>query len=193
MTRKSAGLLLFREASGRLEVLLVHPGGPASSLADACNRWGLKVPLFSERLQARVRELLPATGSFRNPVDLTFFMDLGVMMEKLPQIILEDPEINSLGRRGGFNLFPLRFWDRPEMGQGSLVRTGKEFLPWGHGGLRQIPQQYGKPVVASSFADREDDAVKIAQDGGIPCFRAPERAVSAMVALCRYGEIRRRS
>ena len=48
-------------------------------------------------------------------------------------------------------------------------------------------------MVASSFADREDDAVKIAQDGGIPCFRAPERAVSAMVALCRYGEIRRRS
>jgi len=100
MTRKSAGLLLFREASGRLEVLLVHPGGPASSLADACNRWGLKVPLFSERLQARVRELLPATGSFRNPVDLTFFMDLGVMMEKLPQIILEDPEIDSLLMHG---------------------------------------------------------------------------------------------
>jgi predicted NUDIX family NTP pyrophosphohydrolase len=28
MPKQSAGLLLFRERSGRLEVLLVHPGGP---------------------------------------------------------------------------------------------------------------------------------------------------------------------
>lgn len=28
MTKESAGLLLYREAGGRLEVLLVHPGGP---------------------------------------------------------------------------------------------------------------------------------------------------------------------
>ena len=54
----------------------------------------------------------------------------------------------------------------------------------------KLPQQYGKPVIASSFADRDDDAVKMAQDNGIPCFRAPERAVRAMAALCQYGEIR---
>ena len=28
MPKKSAGILLFRRSSGRLEVLLVHPGGP---------------------------------------------------------------------------------------------------------------------------------------------------------------------
>jgi len=28
MSKKSAGILLYREAAGRLEVLLVHPGGP---------------------------------------------------------------------------------------------------------------------------------------------------------------------
>ena len=28
MPKKSAGLLLFREVAGRLEVLSVHPGGP---------------------------------------------------------------------------------------------------------------------------------------------------------------------
>ncbi|MCX5911722.1 MAG: hypothetical protein NTV04_07310, partial [Deltaproteobacteria bacterium] len=57
----------------------------------------------------------------------------------------------------------------------------------------KLPQQYGKPVIASSFADRDDDAVKMAQDNGIPCFRAPERAVGAMAALCRYAEIRARN
>ncbi len=28
MSKKSAGLLIFRETSSNLEVLLVHPGGP---------------------------------------------------------------------------------------------------------------------------------------------------------------------
>jgi acyl-CoA synthetase (NDP forming) len=56
----------------------------------------------------------------------------------------------------------------------------------------KLPQRYGKPVIASSFADRDDDAVKMAQDNGIPCFRAPERAVRAMAALCQYVEIQNR-
>jgi predicted NUDIX family NTP pyrophosphohydrolase len=28
MPKRSAGLLIYREASGRIEVFLVHPGGP---------------------------------------------------------------------------------------------------------------------------------------------------------------------
>ena len=28
MPKRSAGLILFRRSAGRLEVLLVHPGGP---------------------------------------------------------------------------------------------------------------------------------------------------------------------
>lgn len=34
MPKRSAGLLLFRERSGRLEVLLVHPGGPLWARRD---------------------------------------------------------------------------------------------------------------------------------------------------------------
>jgi acyl-CoA synthetase (NDP forming) len=179
---------------GKNMAILTHSGGPASSLADACNRWGLKVPLFSESLQTRIRELLPATGSFRNPVDLTFFMDMGVMMEKLPQIILEDPEIDGLLIHGvmGSTFFRsfseiARKWVKVpsyEEVRNSFLGTMDAFI--------KLPQKYGKPVIASSFADRDDDAVKIAQDNGTPCFRAPERAVRAMAALCRYAEIQSR-
>jgi predicted NUDIX family NTP pyrophosphohydrolase len=35
VTKRSAGLLLFREADGRREVLLVHPGGPFWAKKDA--------------------------------------------------------------------------------------------------------------------------------------------------------------
>jgi acetyltransferase len=179
---------------GRNMAILTHSGGPASSLADACNRWGLKVPLFSENLQTRIRELLPATGSFRNPVDLTFFMDMGVMMEKLPQIILEDPGIDGLLIHGvmGSTFFRsvseiARKWVKVpsyEEVRNFFLGTMDAFI--------KLPQRYGKPVIVSSFADRDDDAVKMAQDNGIPCLRAPERAVRAMAALCRYAEIQNR-
>ena len=177
---------------GRNMAILTHSGGPASSLADACNRWGLKVPLFSESLQTRVRQLLPATGSFRNPVDLTFFMDMGVMMEKLPQIILEDPEIDGLLIHGvmGSTFFRSVSEIAKKWVKVPSYEQVKDFFLGTMDAFVKLPQKYGKPVIASSFADRDDDAVKLAQDNGIPCFRAPERAVRAMAALCQYGEIR---
>jgi predicted NUDIX family NTP pyrophosphohydrolase len=35
MPRRSAGILLYRRRQGALEVLLVHPGGPAWANRDA--------------------------------------------------------------------------------------------------------------------------------------------------------------
>jgi acyl-CoA synthetase (NDP forming) len=56
----------------------------------------------------------------------------------------------------------------------------------------RLPEKYGKPVIASAFAGREDDAVAFVRDHGLPCYRFPERAVRAMATLCRYAEIRSR-
>jgi predicted NUDIX family NTP pyrophosphohydrolase len=64
MTRQSAGLLLFRETSGRTEVLLVHPGGPFWAKKDA-GAWSIPKGEFSgteDPLQAAVREFREETG-----------------------------------------------------------------------------------------------------------------------------------
>ena len=179
---------------GRNMAILTHSGGPASSLGDACNRWGLKVPVFSESLQAKIRQLLPETGSASNPVDLTFFLDMTVLMEKLPQIVLEDPSIDGLLLHGIVGSSFVR----------SVGEMGKAFVklpPYERvkglffssmESLVQLPEKYGKPVILSSFNDREDDAVAFVQDRKIPCYRAPERAVRAMAALCQYADIRSR-
>jgi predicted NUDIX family NTP pyrophosphohydrolase len=62
--QKSAGLLLFREASGRLEVLLVHPGGPFWSKKDE-GSWSIPKGELEESedpLTAAMREFEEETG-----------------------------------------------------------------------------------------------------------------------------------
>jgi acyl-CoA synthetase (NDP forming) len=171
--------------------VLTHSGGPASSLADACNRFDLNVPVFSENLQAKIRRLLPATGSTRNPVDLTFFIDLTVLLEKVPQIILEDPAIDGLlihGIQGSSYFRSIAEIAKAWVNIPPYEKVKNIFFSAMEAFVR-LPEKYGKPVVASAFDDREDDAVAFVQDQSLPCYRAPERAVRAMAALCQYAEI----
>jgi acyl-CoA synthetase (NDP forming) len=179
---------------GRNMAILTHSGGPASSLADACNRSGLHVPIFSQSLQAKIRQFLPATGSTRNPVDLTFFTDLTVLMEKLPRIILEDASVDGLlihGIQGSSFFHSIAEIAKTKVTIPPYDKV-KNFFFSSVEAFARLPEEYGKPVIASAFAEREDDAVALIQDRGLPCYRAPERAVRAMAALCRYAEIRSR-
>lgn len=64
MPKQSAGLLLFRERSGRLEVLLVHPGGPFWKNKDE-GAWSIPKGEFAdgeEPLIAARREFEEETG-----------------------------------------------------------------------------------------------------------------------------------
>jgi acyl-CoA synthetase (NDP forming) len=174
--------------------ILTHSGGPASSLADACNRWGLHVPLFSEGLQEKIRKLLPATASHRNPVDLTFFMNMRILMETIPQIILEDPSIDGLlihGIQGGRTFLPLAEVAKTFTNIPSYEEVKGFFLAPAEA-LVGLPKKFGKPIITSAFGDRGDEIIAFIQDQGIPCYGAPERAAGAMAALCRYAEIRSR-
>jgi len=64
MSKKSAGLLLFRRASGRLEVFLVHPGGPFWAKKDESS-WSIPKGEFEDPedpLAAARREFEEETG-----------------------------------------------------------------------------------------------------------------------------------
>ena len=64
MSKKSAGLLLFREVSGHLEVLLVHPWGPFWAKKDE-GAWSIPKGEFEddeEPLAAAKREFSEETG-----------------------------------------------------------------------------------------------------------------------------------
>jgi len=62
MPKQSAGLLMVRRRSGRVEVLLVHPGGPLWTRRDV---WGLPKGEYEpgeDPLQAARREFEEETG-----------------------------------------------------------------------------------------------------------------------------------
>ena len=64
MSKKSAGLLLYREVLGRLEVLLCHPGGPFWAKRDQ-GAWSIPKGEFEdgeEPLSAAKREFTEETG-----------------------------------------------------------------------------------------------------------------------------------
>jgi predicted NUDIX family NTP pyrophosphohydrolase len=64
MPKKSAGLLLYRERAGRLEVFLVHPGGPYWARKDA-GAWSIPKGEFGDDedpLHAARREFAEETG-----------------------------------------------------------------------------------------------------------------------------------
>ena len=79
MPRQSAGLLCYRQAPQRLEVLLVHPGGPFWARRDA-GAWTIpkgEVEPGEQPLDAAIREFAEETGA----VPAGPFIDLGTIRQ----------------------------------------------------------------------------------------------------------------
>lgn len=75
MTKRSAGILLFRHNDGSVQVLLIHPGGPYWRRKDE-GAWSIPKGLFGEveePLSAAKREFLEETGMTPRGV----FIELG--------------------------------------------------------------------------------------------------------------------
>ena len=56
---------------GRRLAIITNSGGPGAMIANNAEKQGLVVPELSSSLQERLKEVLPPTASFRNPIDLS--------------------------------------------------------------------------------------------------------------------------
>jgi predicted NUDIX family NTP pyrophosphohydrolase len=85
MTVHSGGILLFRRPAGRLQVMLVHPGGPYWDHKDD-GAWSIPKGLFEETespLEAARREFSEETG-FHAEGD---FIELGELVQPGKKIV----------------------------------------------------------------------------------------------------------
>ncbi len=183
---------------GRRIGIVSHSGGPVTSMADACERYGLEVPVFSEKLQEILRPMLPATASAVNPVDLTFSMEPGKMATVIPRAIFESGEVDGIlihGLMGSSfrEIFAAHLEGLAGISLEEMEKAQREALRKAMRELAGLPAEYGKPVICSSFMDRDqDDCTRYLQDHGIPVLSTPDKAVRMMAGLGRYAAVRRR-
>ncbi len=171
--------------------ILTNSGGPGTAIANACDKYGLEVPEISEKAQEKIREYIAPHASARNPVDLTFHIDMKPMTRYIPEILLSMDEVDGLIVHGiidtGFFSYMMPVLEnildaKPE----DILKSMELKLDR----LVEMPQKYGKPIVISTFFGREDHCTRTFHDSCIPTFDSPEKTAKAMYALYRYANER---
>ncbi|HLW46517.1 MAG TPA: GNAT family N-acetyltransferase [bacterium] len=91
-----AALLANQPVPAGNQVAVVTNGGGAGVLcADACEAQGLVLPEFGEETLARLRGILPAEASVRNPVDMLAAASADQYRQTV-QIVAADPQVDAV-------------------------------------------------------------------------------------------------
>ena len=174
--------------------VLTNSGGPGSGIATTLNASGLEVPEFSDTVRKQVSQFLPGHASARNPVDLTFHIDMQALTVKIPEILFSADEIDGVIIHG---IMDTGFMDLlyPSVSKHMDV-TREQFLQYGEISLDELagmPRVHGKPLLISSFFDESDHCVRLFHKHSIPTFDSPEKAAKAMWALYKHCLFRQRN
>ena len=161
---------------GRRIAILTNSGGPGTAIANTCNHNGLEVPEFSKGLQHAVAKLIPGHASPRNPVDLTFHIDMNALTKDIPKALFSSDEIDGLIIHGimdtGFmkELYPML---KPiiNISLADFLKSTETDLS----ALVSMPFTHKKPLLISSFFDEDDHAIRMFNQNRIPVFDSPEK------------------
>ncbi|RLE49475.1 MAG: CoA-binding protein, partial [Candidatus Methanomethylicota archaeon] len=167
----SLALAAEHHAPGNNIVIITNAGGPGAIATDICYEYNIKLLKFSEKTVSELRKVLPPQCAVENPIDVTgdprperFDLALKIVFEN------EDPS--------GVIFIVI-----------GPLRGGEEVAKI----ILKYRRMYRKPFVvcwlAREYAGRGPAMVKRA---GIPIYDTPERAVTAMAALVKYGTYLRR-
>lgn len=169
-------LLPGRLPKGNRVAALGSSAGSGILFADRCADLGLEMSTLAPETEAALREVLPAFGSPRNPVDVTadVFNDLGAFT-KAVDIVLSDPAVDQLaviyaGLSGEIAL--------------TCNRT-----------VADAVKKHGKPVMLGWTARRHraEAAYKVVEDEQVPYFTSPVRLANAAAVLARFSAYRQRA
>jgi acyl-CoA synthetase (NDP forming) len=176
--------------AGDRMAVISNSGGPGTSLAYHAEKAGLSVPLFSEGLSERLNAVTGRLAFVRNPIDLTFEMDL-FLFKQLIEMVFESEEADGALLYGIFGWpdfmvnLEARFPELKQM-QKSWESSYTDFLNQ----LADIPRSYGKPLFVMSFIGAGSASMRPLTERDIPVFPSASRAARAMRALLDYRFIR---
>jgi acyl-CoA synthetase (NDP forming) len=177
---------------GNRVAILTNSGGPGVSLTDVCAEEGLILPPIHAEVQNQLAALLPPTAVTKNPVDMTFTIDMRLFAQGA-DLLLQQADIDALLIHGFFGPSLIdRFGQSPEVPEKFLTTLQQQSLNATQQ-LIQTINRYQKPVLISSTQTRSDPAIQQLQDAGIPVYPMPERAASTLGTMVRYASWRQHS
>lgn len=163
---------------GNRLVIMSEGGGDNSIAADNAEKYGIQVPVLSEKTQKKMIPVLLAGMPAHNPVDY------GGTAEENPHVItecvkacMEDDEVDGIlitGFFGGFyDIIAPHIAELEEQASMDLV---------------DLVEKHKKPlIVNSSYARDSIKSLDILKKAGIPVIESSDRAAQSMSALMRFA------
>lgn len=149
--------------------LITDSGAFKGFAIDYCEALGIQLPELTNECKSKLSEILPPFASLDNPLDLTAqgmaHMDI---YGRSAEVLLEETEIGSLV----ISLMP-----------GTSLEKARSLLP--------VLKQSTKPMayaIMGGDSPLPDQAIREIKESGIPFFRSPERALTAMGRLIQYAQ-----
>ena len=159
--------------------IVTNSGGTAVELTDFCVEKGLSVPELSSNLQEKLKSLMPAYATVKNPVDMTTIWPRFVeVYPKCIESFYESPEIDIV--------IPILLHRSAMMREVSAAVRDAVHRCQREKGIR-------KPTYVCWASSREYIAnMEILESGEIPCFEWPEQTSRVASLIYQYTGFRNR-
>ena len=184
---------------GRRLAIITNSGGPGAMIANNAEKQRLIVPELSESLQVNLKEVLPSTASFKNPIDCTFDMNLPYFYIDLPEMIMKSGEIDIIIQYG-----VLGFQD--VMDDYLNYERIAKYAEFAHqpdkvmdGMARKLisstltnSKKYSVPILYVSPMCYTSPWSKRLRNNGALLFKYWDRPVNCLSKVCEYADFRRK-
>jgi acetyltransferase len=160
--------------NGERVAIITNAGGPGIMAADAAESLGLKMISPSKESDAKLRAFMPAAGAFGNPIDVIGDADPDRYVKAF-EVMQEDETIDAIV----VVVTPQNMTKPLELAEklGAASRRGGS----------------KKPMLAVFMGGTEVAAAKEKLMAlGIPNYPSPDRAITALRAMCDYAAWKRR-
>ncbi len=157
--------------AGNRVVVITNAGGPGIMAADAAESMGLRMVSPSEATKAKLKEVLPPTAAFGNPVDVIGDAEPERYIKAF-ELVQEDENVDAI----------------------IVVATPQNMTRPLELAERLAAVHKGKKPLLTAFMGGEEVIAGKARlmELGIPNYPAPDRAVAALKAMVDYAAWRRR-
>ncbi len=156
-------------ASGNRVAIFSVQAGPAVVMADRCHEYGLRLAQFSPAARRKLKRLGSPLHAVDNPVDVGWKSDELDACRQMLKVALEEDGVDGIV-------------------VGAVFLGSNMGLMWA---VVDIAKKYKKPITVCLDSPHGAAHAEISalEESGIPTYPLPERAVSGLAALVKYGEI----